>query len=210
LREDNPPFPAQTVNLYLGDGIDPITDKLYQRLNVLKNKVGRDYLSTNNNTNNDISNNHDNFLLNHNKSIKLWFTEFGYDTNPCSTPLCQAVENDSIQAEWILQSFLIAIKAGYEKSFVYNLSDEVSADKGYVFGSSGLLNNNLEVKRSHQRIVWLVGVLNNKQYLGETKEGWMVFTGGLVLRVSPKVEIMKVKKGKYYLISRKMAKKLPN
>ncbi len=130
----NPPFPAQTVNLYLGDGIDPITDKLYQRLNVLKNKVGRDYLSTNNNTNNDISN----IDPLGRKNVKFWFTEFGYDTNPCSTPLCQAVENDSIQAEWILQSFLIAIKAGYEKSFVYNLSDEMSADKGYVFGSSGL------------------------------------------------------------------------
>jgi hypothetical protein len=128
---------------------------------------------------------------------------------------------DSIQAEWILQSFLIAIKAGYEKSFVYNLSDEPdllnsssvndsSNKNGYVFGSSGLLNNNLEVKRSHSRVVWLTEILNNKQYLGETKEGWMVFTGGLVLRVSPKVEIMKVKKGKYYLISRKMAKKLPN
>jgi hypothetical protein len=201
----NPPFPAQTVNLYLGDGIDPITDKLYQRLNVLKNKVGRDYLSTNNNTNNDISN----IDPLGRKNVKFWLTEFGYDTNPCSTPLCQAVENDSIQAEWILQSFLIAIKAGYEKSFVYNLSDEMSADKGYVFGSSGLLNNNLEVKRSHKRVVWLTEILNNKQYLGETKEGWMVFTGGLVIKISPKVEIMKIKKGKYYLISRKMAKKLP-
>lgn len=207
----NPPYPAQTVNLYLGDGINPHTDKLYERLNDL-NKVGSPSNPIDKKSNINTLN-----LLTDN--VKLWFTEFGYDTNPCSTPLCQAVENDSIQAEWILQSFLIAIKAGYEKSFVYNLSDEpdlLNSDpmgntnkNGYVFGSSGLLTNELEPKISHSRIKWLTEILDGKEYLGETKEGWMVFTGGLVIRVSPKVEILKVNKWKYYLISRKIGKKLP-
>ena len=206
----NPPYPAQTVNLYLGDGIDPITDKLFERLNDLT-------LPINNNLNSISSLPNSQSLNSLTDNVKLWLSEFGYDTNPCSTPLCQAVENDSIQAEWILQSFLIAIKTGYEKSFVYNLSDEpdlLNTDplgninkNGYVFGSSGLLTNELEPKLSHQKIQWLVNLLNDKQFIGETKEGWMVFTKGLVIRVSPKVEIMKIKRGKYYLISRKIGKK---
>jgi hypothetical protein len=107
-------FPGYEVNLWQGYGIDPLEDNLDFRLEMARKTVD--------------------------KNIPVWFTEFGYDTNPCSTPLCQYLP-DSLQGEYLIKTFLIAISKGIEKSFIYNLGDEPSASMGYVFGSSGLLHN---------------------------------------------------------------------
>lgn len=71
---------------------------------------------------------------------KIYFSEFGYDTNPNSPQTgspkdsFKAVEN---QANWILRSFLLAHASGIDGAFLYMYRD-VNAPNPNKFMSSGL------------------------------------------------------------------------
>lgn len=143
-------FPGPDINLWEGNGVEPETDHLSLRL---KDMV--QYIRQN------IGNN------------EIWFGEFGYDTQPCSTPLCQYPRQtanysaETLQSEWNIRTHLLSIEAGIDKTFVYNLSDEPSANMGYVFGSSGQLQseqNEYVKKEAWKSLNWLVNSLDGYKF----------------------------------------------
>lgn len=118
----NPPYPSTGINLFQGNGIAPEQDHLRERLTAFINWC------------------HSNL-----PDVKIYFSEFGYDTKPPSTQISQYPilygNNDAEQLQkiWLTRTYLEAIAMGIDKCFMYNGIDENSASMGYCFGSSGLL-----------------------------------------------------------------------
>jgi hypothetical protein len=140
------PFPGPDINLFNGFGVEPERDRLSFRLKDMVQFIRQ-----------NIGNN------------EIWFGEFGYDTTPCSTALCQFPDPSvpysptTLQSEWNIRTHLLSIEAGIDKTFVYNLSDEPSANMGYVFGSSGQLEseqNEFRKKEAWKGLNWLVNQLD--------------------------------------------------
>ncbi len=70
---------------------------------------------------------------------EVWYSEFGYDTNPSSVQRAPAVGSQDaweVQARWILRSFLAYAAGGADKAFIY-MSRDVD-ESGTKFNSSGL------------------------------------------------------------------------
>lgn len=163
------PFPGPDIDLFQGYGIDPERDKLTIRL-----KTFVQYIRQN------IGDN------------EIWFGEFGYDTQPCSTALCQYPDTSVhysaqiLQSEWNMRCHLIALECGIAKTFVYNLSDEPSAQMGYCFGSSGQLESEpaeFKKKEAWRGLNWLVNQLDgytfNKRILTKDNMTILEFRSGL-------------------------------
>lgn len=144
------PFPVPDINLYQGYGVEPERDRLSLRLKDMVQYIRQ-----------EIGDN------------EVWFGEFGYDTQPCSTVLCQYPDTSvhypatTLQSEWNIRTHLLSIEAGIDKTFVYNLSDENSANMGYVFGSSGQLEseaNEFKKKEAWKGLQWLVTGLDGYKF----------------------------------------------
>jgi len=144
------PFPGMEVNLWEGAGCSPETDKLDYRLKETKMWCQQNL-----------------------PTCEVWYSEFGYDTNPPSTVLSQYPKlygnktAEQLQAQWLLRTYLYGLSAGFDKLMMFNLCDEDSADKGYLFGSSGLLTSQatgFKRKLSWGKVDWLVRELNNYKF----------------------------------------------
>lgn len=134
------PWPGSTVDL-TGTGVSPDQDHLDYRLNELKL-----------------------WCIQNTPKAEIWFSEFGYDTYPPSTVLSQY---STQQGQWLLRTYLISLSCEMDKIFMFNLCDEDSFDKGYCFGSSGLLTSestSFKKKQSWNDLDWLVRELNNYSF----------------------------------------------
>lgn len=125
-------FPADVVNFHhysnqnqalkpnFEVGIAPEADNLQEKLQVLVQYVRREL-----------------------KGKIFWFSEFGYDTHQNSpqraVPYSQ-YDAETVQAMWIVRSYLEAIAAGVDAAFVYNIIDEDNEHNG-LFQSSGLAHS---------------------------------------------------------------------
>jgi hypothetical protein len=57
---------------------------------------------------------------------ELWWTEFGYDTDPTSNLHAPALGSDSaevVQGAWLVRDFLIAAKLGYDRATLFEIYD---------------------------------------------------------------------------------------
>lgn len=144
------PFPGPDINLFQGYGVEPERDHLETRLKTVVQFIRQ-----------NIGNN------------EIWFGEFGYDTELCSTPLCQYPDTSVhyparvLQSQWNMRTHLISLSCGIDKTFVYNLSDEPSYSMGYCFGSSGQLEsegNEFRKKESWKDLTWLVNELDGYKF----------------------------------------------
>lgn len=145
------PWPGYLVDL-TGRGVRPDFDHLDIRLKELKQFVNDNIDST----------------------LPIWFSEFGYDTYLPATFLSQYPElyldytSEQLQGQWLLRTYLISLASGMDKIFMFNLCDEDSFDKGYCFGSSGLLSSestSYKRKLSWYDIDWLMKELNGFRYV---------------------------------------------
>lgn len=156
-------FPADVINLHHycnsgGDqwaagktkGLSPEDDKLYERLKGLVAYRNRNL-----------------------SDRELWFSEFGYDTNPVSpqhAPAWGELDAAEMQARWLTRSLLIAQAAGIDRAFVYMLRD-VSAESTVRYNSSGLTR---ELWHAHEpKVSWYyIAALRNalKGYFFKQKQ----------------------------------------
>lgn len=75
---------------------------------------------------------------------KVWYSEFGYDTNPSgySWQKSLAYNNKSgeeVQAEWLARTYLESIAAKVDNMFMFNAVDEPCFASGGLWCSSGML-----------------------------------------------------------------------
>lgn len=72
---------------------------------------------------------------------EVWITEFGYDTHPESVQRAPAIgsfNQEEVQAQWIVRSYLALAAAGVDKAAMFMLSDVNPLDKT-KFQTSGLI-----------------------------------------------------------------------
>lgn len=72
--------------------------------------------------------------------IKIWITEFGYDTHPNSVqgvPPILGYTREEVQAQWIVRSYLALAAAKVDAAFLYMLRD-VNSGNSVKYQSSGL------------------------------------------------------------------------
>lgn len=145
------PTDSPDINLWEGAGISPEEDNLPYLLKELNLFVKTNFPS----------------------KTEIWFSEFGYDTEPPSTVLSQYPRlygthpAEELQGQWLVRTYLHSIAAGIDKSFAFNLCDENSAPMGYCFGSSGLLTSEADgfkKKQSWRDVDWLVRELNGWKF----------------------------------------------
>ncbi|MGB0930759.1 MAG: fibronectin type III domain-containing protein, partial [Chitinophagales bacterium] len=71
---------------------------------------------------------------------EIWLSEFGYDTNPTSAqraPQIAGYDNEEVQGQWLIRSYLAIAAAGIDKAQMFMLRDVNAADNT-IFQSSGL------------------------------------------------------------------------
>lgn len=81
------------------------------------------------------------------RGLKVWVTEFGYDTRkpePAQPwniwwqyPIQEPAEE--AQAQWLVRTYLEYMRMGVERAFLYNGNDESNAETGNLYASSGIL-----------------------------------------------------------------------
>lgn len=72
---------------------------------------------------------------------EVWITEFGYDTHPESVQRAPSVgtfNQEEVQGQWLVRSYLALAAAGVDKAAMYMLSDVDPSDKT-KFQTSGLI-----------------------------------------------------------------------
>lgn len=73
---------------------------------------------------------------------KVWCSEFGYDTRSPSwmhpTPV-QGKSGEQLQAEYLVEAYRLYILAGVDAAFAFNANDELGANNGGLYQSSGIL-----------------------------------------------------------------------
>jgi hypothetical protein len=160
---NNPAFPGNSsINLWESKGISPEADKVKARLQGVviwaANKV---------------------------PNAEVWYTEFGYDTKPPSTPLATYPQlygghtAEELQKIWLARTYLDAIAAGIDVAMMYNGIDENSAASGWVYGSSGLASGQypqdgtppFQKKPSWHFLKWLVSELNGHVHVQDATVG---------------------------------------
>lgn len=75
------------------------------------------------------------------RSMPVWVTEFGYDTNPGSQlyPSELGMKTaEKVQADWLVKSVELYKRFGVERAYVFTLADEPNPNSG-TFTSSGVL-----------------------------------------------------------------------
>jgi hypothetical protein len=105
---------------------------------------------------------------------EVWLSEFGYDTNPISPQSSKAYANftaEDLQAVWLIRSYLEAIAAGVDKSFMYNIVDE-NQFPGVppLFQTSGLAKSENEgfiKKTSWQKVANFINSLDGMTFKGD-------------------------------------------
>ncbi len=71
---------------------------------------------------------------------EIWLSEFGYDTNPTSAQRALQIgsyDNEEVQGQWLVRSYLAIAAAGIDKAQMFMLRDVNAADNT-IFQSSGL------------------------------------------------------------------------
>jgi hypothetical protein len=147
------------VNLVLGFGQAPELDNLKQRLKVI---VGWCKANVPN--------------------AEIWYSEVGWDTEPPPnypnhnwlSQYPRTYGNYSgrdLQALWLPRAYLIALAAGVDRTFAFNLIDENEAASGGLYLSSGLATGNrpsqgpaLEPKPSHGAVMDLIEALKGCKF----------------------------------------------
>lgn len=87
---------------------------------------------------------------------EIWISEFGYDTDAISEQAVPvegigSADQQEIQAQWIVRSFLEIAAAGVDRAMVYTLQDACSSDTCGLYSASGLIMNedrNYQPKKS--------------------------------------------------------------
>ncbi|MGC4045271.1 MAG: hypothetical protein QM758_15880 [Armatimonas sp.] len=143
-------FPADVINLhhYCSDGVDqnfgktgisPEAGELRRRLTEMvqwrdKNAAG----------------------------CEVWLTEFGWDTDPRSpihAPAIGSMDAQTVQAAWLLRSYLLLAAAGVDRAAMFMLRD-VDSKGGGVFETCGLVTQKGEWK---PKVSWFwVATLKNR------------------------------------------------
>jgi len=107
---------------------------------------------------------------------EVWVTEFGYDTNPSSPQSAPAIgshDNEEVQGEWLVRSYLELAAAGVDRATMYMLRDTDSAGTG-KYATSGLLTD--QASGETAKVSWYyVGTmrhaLDGMTYAGEQASG---------------------------------------
>jgi hypothetical protein len=161
---ENPPLPAQNINLVNSFGVSPEEDNLKARLLLFKN-WGDSHVPT----------------------ADLWYTEFGYDTKPPATILSTYPQlygghsAEHLQSIWLARTYLEAITTGMDAAMMYNGIDENSAHVGWLYGSSGLYSGQwpqdgstpFQPKEAVAFQSWLVNKLNGFHYSADESQSNM-------------------------------------
>lgn len=107
---------------------------------------------------------------------EMWISEFGYDTNQGSiqhAPAIGATSATTVQADWIVRSYLAAAAAGVDKAVMYMLRD-VDPNSTTQYDTSGLtssMQTGWVPKTSWYYVYTLKNRLGNMRYLGEAASG---------------------------------------
>lgn len=117
------PYPGNSINFVDGSGVSPEEDHIGDRLKELWQWT------------------HDNI-----GKRDIWYSEFGWDTEPCSLPiwLCQSAKiygshtKEQLQGWWAVRTYLIAIESGISISHIFNAINEPNAETGNLFLSCGI------------------------------------------------------------------------
>lgn len=111
-------------------------------------------------------------------NIPVWYSEFGYDTVAPSPQLATGIDgldNERIQAEWLVRNIIEGRAGGAEALFVYNAIDESGAENGGLFQSCGVATKSIKQdrveigqkpKKSYFQISMLATALSNWNYVG--------------------------------------------
>jgi hypothetical protein len=107
-----------------------------------------------------------------NPNAKIWWSEFGYDTNASSPHYIKPSPNitsEEQQGNWIARSYLEAIAAGFDAAHIYNAIDEPNPNGG-LFQSSGILtgqngNPKFSDKQGYSTVMTLANELSGYTYI---------------------------------------------
>ncbi len=81
--------------------------------------------------------------------MEVWFTEFGYDSNPGSPQGVHEIEgltNEKVQAQWLVRSYLEILASGIDRAAVYMLTD-VNHESPGLYSSCGLTTSPQDGRR---------------------------------------------------------------
>lgn len=106
---------------------------------------------------------------------EVWLTEFGYDTDPRSpihAPAIGKMDAQTVQAAWLVRSYLLLAAAGVDRAAMFMLRD-VDSKGGGVFETCGLVTQKGEWK---PKVSWYwVATLKNRlkgyRYAGDVPTG---------------------------------------
>ncbi len=107
---------------------------------------------------------------------EVWVSEFGYDTNPKSVfraPAIGTFDNEEVQAQWLVRSYLALAVAGVDRAQQFMLRD-VNAENTGKFNSCGLTTekwNHHQPKRSWYYVATLRHVLAGTRFDREIPSG---------------------------------------
>jgi hypothetical protein len=115
-------------------------------------------------------------------NAEIWYSEVGWDTEPPPNypnhnwlsqypRIYGNYSGRDLQALWLPRAYLIALAAGVDRTFAFNLIDENEAASGGLYLSSGLATGNrpskgpaLEPKPSHGAVMDLIEALKGYKF----------------------------------------------
>ncbi|HFA51483.1 MAG TPA: T9SS type A sorting domain-containing protein [Bacteroidetes bacterium] len=99
----------------------------------------------------------------------LWLSEFGYSTGTAGGAQFPAIglDDNEVQAQWIARSFLEIAASGFDRAYIYELSDATPPNTGSWDQQTGLLTADGQPKRSWFYVYSLKNILGSRKYSGE-------------------------------------------